>query len=626
MKNEKYYRNIVALKERQETLGEKIENRNFEKIEAYKVSQEKSIDGNPIFAVTSDQRKLYLQGKYNSLSDYDKWIKEQKKFERGSVYILVGSGNPTFIKRLLNETKEDSIIIVYEPSINIFLKVIEEIDISDLIKSGKVSFFIDGINGEDVKQMIDDTLVFDNLNILHHHIMGNYTEIFPNQIRDFFAYEKERMDFIKRSYYTLMNFTDVNGLNVLNNFRMIVDNYTTHQLKESLPPEIPCIIVAAGPSLNKNIMDLKLAKNRACIIATDTALKPLLNNGIKPDFVAVVDGKKETILFDHEMFKHIPMLMSPVASREAVNKHTGKKYFSWDGTVYETELVKIAKENSNQPEKIDLLLIPTGGSVATTAFSIANIIGSKTIILVGQDLALTGNKSHADGTFKEKMETLDTSKGTYVEVEDVFGGKVLTRKDYKSYLDWYNRHVPLMKDKKVIDATEGGAKITGTEIMTLKEAIDRECKVETDIEGIFNSIPPVFHEEKVKKAVINFFTSTIERMDELKEKLEKGIAYYEKIIKICEKQNFNQKEYMKLSNKISNINNFIDKDGVSLLVIDSMRHVDYSLRAVVYNTEEKEETERLNIAKHGKSYLEAMKLSLENLYDYAKETVGKVGE
>ena len=115
-------------------------------------------------------------------------------------------------------------------------------------------------------------------------------------------------------------------------------------------------------------------------------------------------------------------------------------------------------------------------------------------------------------------------------------------------------------------------------------------------------------------------------MDELKEKLEKGIDYYEKIIKICEKQNFNQKEYMKLSNKISNINNFIDKDGVSLLVIDSMRHVDYSLRAVVYNTEEKEETERLNIAKHGKSYLEAMKLSLENLYDYAKETVGKVGE
>lgn len=46
--------------------------------------------------------------------------------------------------------------------------------------------------------------------------------------------------------------------------------------------------------------------------------------------------------------------------------------------------------------------VATGGSVATNAFSLLYKIGLKTIILVGQDLALTGNKSHADGTFQEK--------------------------------------------------------------------------------------------------------------------------------------------------------------------------------------------------------------------------------
>ena len=42
--------------------------------------------------------------------------------------------------------------------------------------------------------------------------------------------------------------------------------------------------------------------------------------------------------------------------------------------------------------------VATGGSVATNVFSLLYKIGLKTIILVGQDLALTGNKSHADGT------------------------------------------------------------------------------------------------------------------------------------------------------------------------------------------------------------------------------------
>lgn len=34
-------------------------------------------------------------------------------------------------------------------------------------------------------------------------------------------------------------------------------------------------------------------------------------------------------------------------------------------------------------------------------------MGSEIIILIGQDLALTGNKTHADGTFQDKMEEID---------------------------------------------------------------------------------------------------------------------------------------------------------------------------------------------------------------------------
>lgn len=51
------------------------------------------------------------------------------------------------------------------------------------------------------------------------------------------------------------------------------------------------IVVAAGPSLNKNINELKKAKGKSLIIAVDTALKPLLRAGIVPDMFLLLMHK-----------------------------------------------------------------------------------------------------------------------------------------------------------------------------------------------------------------------------------------------------------------------------------------------------------------------------------------------
>lgn len=67
--------------------------------------------------------------------------------------------------------------------------------------------------------------------------------------------------------------------------------------------------------------------------------------------------------------------------------------------------------------------IPTGGSVATTAYSFGIQMGAKTVILVGQDLAMTGNKTHADGTFQDKMQEIDTDSGEYLKLMQLMGEK-----------------------------------------------------------------------------------------------------------------------------------------------------------------------------------------------------------
>ena len=81
---------------------------------------------------------------------------------------------------------------------------------------------------------------------------------------------------------------------------------------------MPAIVVAAGPSLNKNIDELKRAKGKAFIIAVDTAIKPLLKKGIIPDMFAIVDGKKPIELVQNEEVKKIPLLTSISASHDVL--------------------------------------------------------------------------------------------------------------------------------------------------------------------------------------------------------------------------------------------------------------------------------------------------------------------
>src|SRR4029077_4950210 len=52
---------------------------------------------------------------------------------------------------------------------------------------------------------------------------------------------------------------------------------------------MPLVIVSAGPSLDRNVRDLKGMEDRCFILAVDTALRPLLAAGIVPHAVIIAD-------------------------------------------------------------------------------------------------------------------------------------------------------------------------------------------------------------------------------------------------------------------------------------------------------------------------------------------------
>lgn len=583
------------------------------------VRTEMSQDEKVVLIVKKNGKERYLAGKRNCEEPTTIWMQTQGRVHEGAIFFIAGIGNPVYAKILLEEHRQTKLnIVIYEPSKEIFFKVLESIDITDLLqKDAKCIFVIDGLTGVKVENVIQKMISVEVMDHIKTFILPNYEMIFAKEMLLFAKTIREKCESCATYINTRTNFSNVFAQNLFANAPYILDGYKTKQLIEVIPRDIPAIIVAAGPSLNKNIKELKRAKGKAFIIAVDTAIKPLASEKIIPDMFAIVDGRKPLELINTEDAKQIPLLTSISAANSVLSFHTGKKFFYNEGYVY---INSMFYRNGESFETV-----ACGGSVATSAFALAFMIGIDTIILVGQDLALTGNKTHADGTFQEKMETIDTSHS--IMVPGNIEKEVPTRGDFKMYLEWYNQYIKDCKEYrkqfKVINATEGGAKIDGTEVMTLKDAIDRECKKEIDIQECFEKLHPVFDENERKKN-LEFLQHTPEHYTEIRKAAIETNKLYKNLDKLCQHGNLDIRAYEKILKKIKKMTKKIEGDSIYYEPIqETLVLANYIVKSEQFDTMKTMQEEGKEIARQGIIYTDMVKQCAELFEEYTKETVGK---
>ena len=596
-----YNKNMEVLKKRYEGVAYIIENAK---------------DGTKIISINRENKILYLNGKYAPRKFIEQEIENLGKINYMASIFIVGLGNGLFIKELLKKTEKTVNIVVYEPSVSLFLKVLEEIDITELFENRPIGFIIDGINEEEAEGIINQNINFNNLIFLKKYIQPNYDEIYSKKTVEFLKKIGKKINDIIILENTIICFSGSFVKNILNNIQYLCDNYQARQLFDVLPRNIPGILVSAGPSLNKNIKELKNAKNKAFIIAVDTAVKPLLKAGIEPDIMIMVDGEKPKELFEMEGIEKIPLVMSVTASSEVANYHTGKKFFFGEGEGYVNGIFKQLGKS--------LYGLETGGSVATNAMSLLVKLGYSTIILVGQDLALTDNKTHADGTFKDKMDTIDTSKA--IMVDGYYGEKVPTRPDLKHYLEWFNEYIKRIKDKidiTVIDATEGGARIENTDILPLKECIKKYCIEEVNIKEQIEQLQPMFQGEDRNK-VVEYLHNTGSNLEEIKKNAEKGIKLYSALEKLGEKDCTNKQKYDKILKKIKKLTDNIEHNVTWKLIYSSMAPINYIIRKEMFYEEDTFKEEVKVISKNGIAMMYNIIKCINIILPVVEETVGKV--
>lgn len=621
MNQQIYEKNMNALREKYPGWAASLENVKRKK-RKFNVMTEKSLLGDTILKVEQDGKELYLNGKYAPSAVVDRWFEKQGKIEGYAPIVIIGISNGEHIRRIMERVPKTCNILIYEPSFELFRRAVQEVDLSFIFQPDiPVGIIVEGLNEYEREVYFHLFISYDNMALLHYYISGNYEELFPGEIGEFIASLKKHISNIHIGWNTKLRYTDVRAVNVFANLHYLYEGYSIRELYGMLPEDVPVIIVSAGPSLNKNIMELKKAVGKACIIATDTAMKPLLNAGILPDLFVIIDGLKPEVLFKHKDISMVPMVTMTAVSTEPMSCHKGKKFFYSADSSFEDQLTgDKSYEVGSGDRKIPYLV--TGGSVATSAYSLGLNMGTKMVILVGQDLAMTGNKTHADGTFQDKMGEIDVDSGEYFEVEAIDGGKILTRADFNKYRIWFEDHFKEWDHVKVIDATEGGALIHNTNIMPLKKAIQKYCTKEFNVKWHIARCKKLFTGEK-RQEVLDYFTGSVKKLDEVKKKAKEGIQYYNRLEKLANKSVISEQELGKIFKKIKKLNNYMETDYMAGTVMDSLDGLNFTLRPLVYREKEKQADELLDVAKHGKILMYGVTVAVDEIKLIAEGTIVK---
>lgn len=589
--------------------------------EQLEVFAEENLENEEILKVRRNDRTLYLAGKRSAHLSAENQVQALGKIEQSAPIFMVGMGNICYLEEILKTTSRESVILLYEPSFSIFYKQIQRVNLKEIFGKHIIALLVGEINDDvgSVTALCQSMLRGDRIPIMKHFILPNYKEICLEKI---LAFEKILGNVVSRyvsDLNTTRRFHHVYVDNLFHNANYIRTNYQAIQMDEVLPKNIPAIVVSAGPSLNKNIDELKKAKNRSFIIAVDTAIKPLISHGIMPDMFAIVDGLKPLDLIKVEECRDIPLLTTSVAAKAVLQYHRGKKFFFNEGISFVNQMYEMNHKF--------FAPMQSGGSVATLAFSYVSHLGFERIILVGQDLALTGNKTHADGTFQEKMQEQDTTHCKMVAGN--YEDKVPTRPDFDEYRKWFEEYIANWSKKyenfMVINATEGGAKIEGTKIMTLKDAIAQECTKEVDIEKCIESLKPQFDSEEQKK-ILEYFHNTSGEFKQIVDLAAKGKCLYEKLEKMTKNGNVDKKAYEKNLKQIKKMTKKIENNRDYQLVQESLSVADQILKSAQYAEYQSFEEECQGIADRGKKFLELIQECAQMLEEFAATTLGAVSD
>jgi hypothetical protein len=126
---------------------------------------------------------------------------------------------------------------------------------------------------------------------------------------------------------------------------------------------------------------------------------------------------------------------------------------------------------------------------------------------------------------------------------------------------WFEQTMKLFPDIHVIDATEGGAKKKGMEIMTLKEAVTRECTIKhmVDFSEIIQKTEKMFTDEE-QLVILKDLSEFSKSLDSVRRRLKEGLLLYEDLERLNNQKIYKGKQFKKTIQNITRLNTWVSEN------------------------------------------------------------------
>jgi hypothetical protein len=387
---------------------------------------------------------------------------------------VVGINSIEEIRKLIQTMSKESFLVIIEPNLSFFNYALNKKDLS-FFKSLNVILFADDLKNFSffLDNLFSTSLIYFLKNI-KFYFTYYYREYNVEACISIVRSVKEVAQYKAMIYGNSVEDSLTGFKHNMGNIDQLLRAKDVSYLK-NLFENKPAIVVAAGPSLNKNIDQLKKMKNKAVIIAVDTIASRLCDEGIIPDFICSIEREIETYTYFYENKKYPiettlvgPLLLYPKIFEEFSGDIVIPMRENVGEYIWLQEIFGLSGDNS----------IGIGLSCAHVAFGFAEHIGASPIVLIGQDLAFGESKeeSHAGGTIYDNKEFTNNVFSTMEEtlVEGYYGGYVTSTNTWINFRKWFEKEI-FDKNLYVINATEGGAKIANTLQMELSEVLSTHC-------------------------------------------------------------------------------------------------------------------------------------------------------
>lgn len=483
-----FQKNLSALQKRYPGLAQKIKDTELKN---YAVTC--AAPGKPPNLLNKSLNRTYYRPE-DPMGEVKEQLEALKlKNTRLAVFLGFGLGYELFyfIQNMAREQLTSHILII-EKEFEVFKAALQAVDLTDILANENITFLV-GLPHEtlyvELRSYLNDQSRFLFLRAMKpvYHLSSiqadkNYYLSALKHLRDSGSHQV-------LNYGNDPQDSIVGVENMLENIQEIVFNPGVNLLFNRFHNK-PGIVVATGPSLNKNKHLLKGLEDKALIISADASLKILLEMGVKPHLVTSLERVPAVLNLlggiKAEEAQDVYLAACPVVLNAVYRAYPGPRIIVYRDFDHFRWL------------DIDRGILKIQLSAGNMAFKVAEALGCNPIIIIGQDLAYgREGHTHARGATLGEIQG-EKDKVRTVEVMGNNGKRILTNETWYSFLKAYEMDVAAYRGN-CINSTEGGAYIQGTIVMPFREAIEKY---------VGENIKPLVH---IRDCIDSFSTAEAER-------------------------------------------------------------------------------------------------------------------